>query len=62
MLWEQVILNILEAKLVSIQMMWRERVLQRCGLSSGEVRHLICALFEDTDLRRDVLSGLNTDT
>ena len=41
--------------------MWQEGLLQSRGLGSKEVHHLVCALFEDTDLRRDVLSSLTSE-
>jgi centromere/kinetochore protein ZW10 len=55
---QQVVLEVLDAKLVSIQNRWRSGGLQRCGLASREVAHLVHALFEDTDLKREVLRDL----
>ena len=46
---------ILGARLVDIREWWGNGRLRAHGLSAQEVSHLIEALFEDTDLRQEVL-------
>ena len=56
----QAIADILEAKMVDIHARWRSGDLQRHNLNSKEMQSLVCALFEDTDLRRMVLREMSS--
>ena len=54
----QEVLWVMSARLAQIEERWSDGRLRRAGLDAGEVGHLVCALFEDTELRREVLAGL----
>ncbi|CAL8471952.1 g11494 [Coccomyxa elongata] len=54
------VLFVMGARLVQIDERWKDGGLQKAGLSSDEVVHLIEALFEDTDLRREVLHNIRS--
>lgn len=51
----QELLDLMNARLVDIEDRWGSGRLQACKFESGEVLHLIRALFEDTEMRRHVL-------
>ncbi len=55
----QELLWVLGARMKEIQGRWEARWLQRAGFTRAEVTHLISAIFEDTDLRKQVLSAIN---
>eukprot|EP00887_Chlorella_sp_A99_P003530 scaffold7.g3530.t1 len=50
--------ELLDIRMVEIRQRWQEGRLPALGFSAAEVAHLVCALFEDTDLRRDFLALL----
>ncbi|KAK9905917.1 hypothetical protein WJX75_008898 [Coccomyxa subellipsoidea] len=54
------VLFVMGARLVEIDEKWKHGGLQRAGLTSNDVVHLIEALFEDTDLRRTVLQHVRS--
>lgn len=51
-------MEILSARLVEIRSSWLSGDLQSHGLSVAEVLHLVLALFEDTDLRQEVVRDI----
>ena len=51
----QELLELMDVRLVEIDDRWKSGKLQACGFSSQEVIHVVRALFEDTDMRRQVL-------
>ncbi|KAL4418799.1 hypothetical protein ABPG77_010208 [Micractinium sp. CCAP 211/92] len=53
--------ELLDIRLVEIRQRWQDGRLQAIGFSAEEVAHLVCALFEDTDLRRDFLALLESE-
>ncbi|KAK9824037.1 hypothetical protein WJX72_007197 [[Myrmecia] bisecta] len=54
----QAVLRLMDMRLVEIQRAWQDDRLQQAGLSVAEACHLVEALFEDTDLRREVLNSM----
>ncbi|KAI7835683.1 hypothetical protein COHA_010422 [Chlorella ohadii] len=54
--------ELLDIRMVEIRQRWQEGRLQAIGFSADEVSHLVLALFEDTDLRRDFLRSLEQET
>ncbi|PRW33925.1 centromere kinetochore zw10-like protein [Chlorella sorokiniana] len=54
--------ELLDIRMVEIRQRWQEGRLQAIGFSADEVAHLVLALFEDTDLRRDFLRSLEQET
>ncbi|KAF6266527.1 hypothetical protein COO60DRAFT_1654215 [Scenedesmus sp. NREL 46B-D3] len=52
------VLGLLSARLAHIVEAWERRQLQGAGLSLGEVRRLVMALFEDTDYRAQCLQRM----
>ena len=50
----------MEARLASFRERWGSGDLQARGFTRAEVLHLVEALFEDTDVRRDVCAFLRT--
>ena len=52
----QEVLWVMRARLAQIEERWVDGRLRRGGLDADEVCHLVCALFEDTELRREVLA------
>ncbi|KAL4425306.1 hypothetical protein ABPG75_009322 [Micractinium tetrahymenae] len=53
--------ELLDIRLVEIRQRWQDGRLQAIGFSAEEVGHLVCALFEETDLRRDFLVLLESE-
>jgi centromere/kinetochore protein ZW10 len=51
----QELCELLDIRMVEIRQRWQEGRLEALGFRAAEVRHLVRALFEDTDLRRDFL-------
>ena len=51
----QELLELMDVRLVEFEDRWESGRLQTCGFDSQEVLHLVKALFEDTDMRRQVL-------
>ena len=56
----QCLVELLEARLASFRERWGSGDLQARGFTRTEVLHLVEALFEDTDVRRDVCAFLRT--
>ena len=54
----QELLQLLDIQLREIWRRWHEGRLRALGFSAREVAHLVAALFEDTDPRRDFLAVL----
>ncbi|KAK9823988.1 hypothetical protein WJX72_006819 [[Myrmecia] bisecta] len=54
----QAVLRLVDMRLVEIQRAWQDGRLQQAGLGAAEACHLVEALFEDTDLRREVLNSM----
>jgi hypothetical protein len=52
------VLALLEARLTDIVKRWESGELRRAGLGLGEVRRLVCAVFESTDLRAQCLQRI----
>jgi hypothetical protein len=52
------VLGLLTARLAQIVEAWERGQLQPAGLSLGEVRRLVVALFEDTDYRAQCLQRM----
>lgn len=53
-----VTLKLMDAKLADIVKSWESAELRRAGFSFKEVRKLVCALFEDTDYRAQMLQRM----
>lgn len=56
----QELLELMNARLVDFEDRWGSGRLQACNFDGTEVVHLIHALFEDTDMRRQVLHYVST--
>ncbi|EIE23685.1 hypothetical protein COCSUDRAFT_63210 [Coccomyxa subellipsoidea C-169] len=54
------VLFVMGARLLEIDQRWKDGGLERAGLTADEVVHLIEALFEDTDLRSEVLQHIRS--
>ena len=54
--------ELLDIRMVQIRQRWQEGRLPALGFSAEEVAHLVLALFEDTDLRRDFLALLEEES
>lgn len=52
------VIGLLEAKLADIVIRWESGQLMATGLTLHEVRHLVLALFEDTDYRAQCLQRM----
>lgn len=50
--------NVMDASLLDIQDWWLSGRLYRSGLEEREVKHMVCALFEDTEHRRMILKSI----
>jgi hypothetical protein len=48
----------MDAKLADVVKLWEVGTFSREGLSFGEVKQLVCALFEDTDYRAQCLQKM----
>lgn len=57
----QELLELLDIRLVEIRRRWGEGRLPALGFSSREVAHVVRALFDHSDLRRDFLHQLERE-
>lgn len=55
-LFKQELLELMGARLVEIKEWWEDGQLSAAGFSAEEIKHLVRALFEETDLREQVLA------
>ncbi len=54
----RVLLRLLNARLAEILRDWESGQLSNEGLTLREARHMVCALFEDTDYRAEALQRM----
>ncbi|GAB4812980.1 hypothetical protein N2152v2_000026 [Parachlorella kessleri] len=55
------LLELLDIRLLEIRRRWADGRLQALGFSAGEVAHVVAALFDHSDLRRDFLTQLEAE-
>ncbi|GFH28191.1 uncharacterized protein HaLaN_26638, partial [Haematococcus lacustris] len=48
--------QLLDAPMRDIVALWEQRELQAAGFNADDVQHLLCALFEASEYRRDALA------
>ncbi len=57
----QELLELLDIRLMEIRRRWAEGRLPALGFSAAEVAHVVRALFDHSDLRRDFLEQLEEE-